>query len=395
MPIASLDFLGLVAAGALSIPTAVYGIECLVGSLPLQSRSFPKIERSRRPTVAVLVPAHNEESGIEATLASIRRQLLDRDRLVVIADNCSDRTAELARTARAEVIERFDSERRGKGFALDAGIRYLHTAPPDIVFLIDADCSLGADALERLIEVVVATGKPAQSCNLMTAPEGAAFTHAVAEFANVVKNSVRPLGLARLGLPCQATTGLAIPWPLLSQVSVASSNRVEDLKLGLDLAQLGYATRFCEHAHIDSQFPSSKEGTDSQRRRWEGGHLDMIRKEALSLFRPQKPARLVLTLDLMVPPLTLLAILLIAILIFNSILVAAGASVWPLVIAIANILFVIVATAVAWFAQGRKALPVGILHQIPHYVLWKLSLYPRALFGSDGWTRTDRGKPQG
>ena len=292
MPIASLDFIGLVAAGTLSVPSAVYAIECLVGSLPLQSRDFPRIEKGRRPTVAVLVPAHDEESGIEATLASIRRQLFDRDRLVVIADNCSDRTAELARTAGAEVIERFDRERRGKGFALDAGIRYLRTAPPDIVFLIDADCSLGPDALERLIEVIVATGKPAQSCNLMTAPESAAFTHSVAEFANVVKNSVRPLGLARLGLPCQATTGLAIPWLLLSQVSVASSNRVEDMKLGLDLAQLGYATQFCERAHIDSQFPSSREGTDSQRRRWEGGHLDMIRKEALSLFRPQKLASL-------------------------------------------------------------------------------------------------------
>ena len=118
----------------------------------------------------------------------------------------------------------------------------------------------------------------------------------------------------------------------------------------------------------------------------------MIRKEARSLFFPQNLARLAVTLDLMVPPLTLLGVLLVAVLLATGILAAAGASVWPLAVATINLLFVIVATAVAWYVHGRKALPANVFHKVPRYILWKLKLYPRALFGGDGWTRTDREK---
>jgi len=396
MASASLAFLTLVAGGILLIPAVIFAVQCLTGSLPLRGRVYPKIERNRRPAVAVLVPAHNEESGIRPTLAAIRRQLLDRDRLIVIADNCSDRTAQIARAEGAEVVERFDTERRGKGFALDAGIRYLRQAPAEIVLLVDADCLLGANAIERLVEMVVATGRPAQSCNLMTAPEGAALTHAVAEFAFLVKNYVRPLGLLRLGLPCQVTgTGIAVPWPLLERVNTASSNRVEDMKLGLDFAEAGRATQFCPEARITSQFPLSKEGADSQRRRWEGGHLGMIRAELRSLLHPRtfrNPARLALTLDLLIPPLTLLAMLLAAVFLAALVLAIATGALWPLAVAATNLLLVAVATVAAWSVHGRKALPAAILYKIPLYVVWKLTLYPRAMIGGDGWVRTDRGK---
>lgn len=390
-----LAFASLVLVGALSVPATILAIECFVGSLPLRSRVFPKVETDRRPSVAVLVPAHNEESGIVATLAGIRRQLHNQDRLVVVADNCSDRTAELARTEGAEVVERFDTERRGKGFALNAGIRYLEETPPDIVFLVDADCSLGTNALDRLVEMVVATGKPAQSCNLMTAPQGAALTHAVAEFATLVKNYVRPLGLSRLGLPCQATNGLAVPWRQLSLVNIASSNIVEDMKLGLDLAQLGYAAQFCESARVTSQFPQSREGADTQRRRWEGGHIAMMRQQMRSLLLPktfQNVSRLVLTLDLMVPPLTLLGIVLVVALLMAGILAGINVAVWPLALAFANLSMVVAATAVAWHVHGRTALPARFFYRIPLFVVWKLKLYPRALFGAEGWVRTDRTK---
>jgi cellulose synthase/poly-beta-1,6-N-acetylglucosamine synthase-like glycosyltransferase len=356
------------------------------------------VEAKRRPSVAVLVPAHNEESGIAATLAAISSQLSAGDRLVVVADNCTDRTAQLAKAAGVEVVERFDCERRGKGFALDAGIRHLEKAPPEIVVLIDADCHLGLNALERLAAAVVASGKPVQSRNLMTAPAGAAINHAVAEFAFLVKNHVRPLGLARLGLPCQVTgTGIAIPWGVLGCADVAHANRVEDMKLGLDLARAGHAPRFCEHALVTSQFPCSEEGAGSQRRRWEGGHLGLIRTEMRSLLNPRtflNVGSLALTLDLMVPPLTLLLFLLLSVLLFTGVLAATGLSILPLAIAATNLALVFLATFAAWLAYGQKALPMHAIGEIPLYVAWKLRLYPRTLFGSarEGWIRTAREK---
>ncbi|WP_454857068.1 glycosyltransferase family 2 protein [Rhizobium binxianense] len=381
----------------LSIPAMVYATESLVGSVPLRKRLSAQSE-GRRSVVAVLVPAHDEEGGLATTLASITTQLREQDRLVVVADNCTDRTAALARAAGAEVVERHDRERRGKGFALDAGVRYLEKSPPDIVLLVDADCHLGPNALERLAAAVAATGGPVQARNLMTAPAGASLNYAVAEFAFLIKNLVRPLGLARLGLPCQITgTGSAIPWRVLRDAHVAHAGRVEDMKLGLDLAAAGHPPRFCEHALITSQFPCSTEGAISQRRRWEGGHLELIRKEMRSLLDPRSfrnLARLALTLDLMVPPLTLLLLLLISFLAVAGILALAGVSAWPLMIAAANLLLVLLATVVAWLVHGRNALPVRAMGVVPFYLLWKMRLWPGTLFGSarDGWIRTDRTK---
>ena len=79
--------------------------------------------------VAVLVPAHNESVNVLPTIACLRRQLGARDRLLVIADNCQDDTAELARAAGAEVVERQHAELRGKGYALAFGVDHLRAAP--------------------------------------------------------------------------------------------------------------------------------------------------------------------------------------------------------------------------------------------------------------------------
>ena len=102
------------------------------------------------PRVAVLVPAHNESANLLPTLACLRQQLGPRDRLMVIADNCQDDSAALARAAGAEVVERQDATLRGKGYALAYGVDQLRSDPPDVVLVVDADCTLSEGALERI-----------------------------------------------------------------------------------------------------------------------------------------------------------------------------------------------------------------------------------------------------
>lgn len=117
----------------------------------------------------------------------------------------------------------------------------------------------------------------------------------------------------------------------------------------------------------------------------------MIRSELRSLVNPlvlRNPARLALALDLMVPPLTLLVLLLASVMLLSVMLAASGLSSWPLVIATVNLALVFVATLGAWYVHGRKALPAATISRIPLYVLWKLRLYPRALLGAnEGWVR--------
>ena len=371
-----------------------------------------------RPRIAVLVPAHNEASGIRATLDSIRPQLIDGDRLLVVADNCSDATAAIALDAGAEVIERTDPNCFGKGYALDYGVRYLANthalgrgrdiALPDVLIIIDADCEAGTSAITRLTSLCATQGRPVQALYLMRAAQdprlrGAAGS-AIAEFAWILKNQVRPLGFARLGLPCQLMgSGMALPWPALQFVALASRNLVEDAQLGLDFARMGLAPLFCPQALIRSRFPNSPEGRQSQRRRWEHGSLslqifgiphflaDLIgqtgRRPSTSLL-----SLFALALDLCVPPIALLTVMVAAV------FALAIAQVWwlagptlPLFAAGLAALLLCLAVSLAWLRFGREAVSLGRLLLSPAYALAKLPLYGSFFWRRQlAWIRTKR-----
>ena len=164
------SWLLLVIAGLLAIPTMFFVLE-IFAAIGL-SRLQPRLELNSndRPTISVLVPAHNESLGLAETLADIRRQLSTHDRLLVVADNCSDDTAVVARAAGAEVVERTDATKRGKGYALDWGIRYLSKKPTEIVVIVDADCQLNDGALNQLALTCARTARPTQALYLMLAP---------------------------------------------------------------------------------------------------------------------------------------------------------------------------------------------------------------------------------
>src|SRR5687767_11958510 len=91
-----------------ALPVAVIAVETLASLIPAKHR--PAADTSLRPPCAVLIPAHDEGAGIGRPIAALRPQLADGDRLIVVADNCSDGTAAAARDAGAEVIERHDPD---------------------------------------------------------------------------------------------------------------------------------------------------------------------------------------------------------------------------------------------------------------------------------------------
>ena len=143
--------------------------------------------------------------------------------MLVVADNCTDDTAAVARLSGAEVVDRQDSERIGKGYALDWGLGHLDKDPPDVVVMIDADCRLAEGSIGRLTGACSMTKRPVQALYLMTVPDGSQINKQIAAFAWRVKNWVRPLGLGGLGLPCQMVgTGMAFPWSVIRTADLAS-----------------------------------------------------------------------------------------------------------------------------------------------------------------------------
>lgn len=376
----------------LAVPVCVFVLEL---GFALMARPG-NAAASARPALAVLVPAHDEGAGILATLASVFAQLQAGDRVLVVADNCGDDTAALARQAGAEVLIRHDAERRGKGYALDAGVRQLALEPPALVVVVDADCLLAPHALDRLARRCAETGRPVQALYLMRAPVGSSLKTRIAEFAWAVKNRARALGLQRAGLPCQLMgSGMAFPWPLIERATLASADLVEDLRLGLDFARAGQAPLFCPEALVTSEFPVNAQGLQSQRTRWEHGHLAMLFRDGprllLEALRTRNAGLCALTLDLCVPPLALLVLLALACCALGLLGWAWTGAAMPWSLALAAPLLLALAVLAAWLFFGRAILSWRELAYAPVYALVKIPLYLKFLVRRQvKWVRSAR-----
>ncbi|SNS73327.1 Glycosyltransferase, catalytic subunit of cellulose synthase and poly-beta-1,6-N-acetylglucosamine synthase [Noviherbaspirillum humi] len=349
-----------------------------------------------RPAVAVLVPAHDEAASLGDTLDRLKAQLKAGDRLLVVADNCSDDTAGIAWRAGAEITERHDELRRGKGYALDHGVRILASDPRPVVIIVDADCTLESGAIDILAREAVASGRPVQGLYLMHAPDRERLSSRIAEFAWLVKNHVRPLGMRHAGLPCQLMgTGMAFPWSVISAAPLATGHLVEDMKLGLDLASRGTAPLFCPAARVHSEFPTSARGAEAQRSRWEHGHMGMIFGALPGALRRAVTTGnvelLMMALDLMVPPLALLCLACAALS-----LLGLGASLlsgaWlPFFAALAVMLLLGSALMLAWICFGRGIVSARDILFGMGYIAGKLPLYVRFFLRRQvEWIRTER-----
>lgn len=387
--------LGLLAL-TLLVPLAVLVVESIAALLPARQGRLAL----SRPRAAVLIPAHNEEAGIPRTLNLLRPQLQAGDRILVVADNCTDQTAGVARAHGARVVERTDPDHRGKGYALDYGLRSLDSDPPEVVVIVDADCALMPGALDCLVRSAAASGRPMQAEYLLEVPPAAGIKAPLSAFAFLVKNLVRPRGLDRLGLPCLLTgTGMAFPWSVLRhEANLASGNIVEDMQMGLDLAIAGWPPAFCSGARVLSELPTNDKAAFTQRTRWEHGHLQTLLSNVPRLVSAALWQRrldlLGLALELAVPPLSMLVLVSAAALGMLTLAALLGASPWPaLALGGVGIAFALALLA-AWARFGRGLVPLATLLSAPLYIVWKVPMYLAFLGKREkAWVRTERASP--
>lgn len=376
-----------------AIPVAVLLVQTLAALKQTRVTSLPT---AWRPIVAVLVPAHNEAQGIAATIASIREQLRDGDRILVVADNCTDETAAMALAAGAPVLKRSNAEQRGKGYALDYGVQHLALSPPEVVLMIDADCHLLEGSIDRLACLAMTTQRPVQALDLMQAKKNSGLKMRIAEFAWIVKNHVRPLGFLRLGLPCQLMgTGMAFPWNLIESAGLANGNLAEDMQLGIEMARKNAAPIFCPDACVISYFPVGEEAARMQRTRWEHGHMSMILHQGLPLLiqglRRGDRMLIAMALDMCVPPVALLTLATFAL--FIGTLISYFVFDWaaPLVLAGSSLFGLTLAVLLAWQRFALHVVSLNDLFSTVTYVFWKLPLYLKFLVSRQvEWVRAKR-----
>lgn len=369
-----------------AVLTVFFAVEVLAG-LPARSTAHRRLSCV---SSVVVIPAHDEELVIGETVDRLTEALGDGMRVLVVADNCRDATADRARASRIEVIERNDPGLRGKGHALAFAVDHLAADPPDVLVVLDADCSIDTASLRALVENAAATGRPSQAINLLKPDRDASPLVQLSTFAFMLKNLVRQRGLQRLARRVHLTgTGMAMPFELLRASAHVRSSIVEDLALGLDLAEQGRAPQLVTDAFVWSG-SSTEQGTLIQRRRWEGGFLATAAR-----YGPQTLLRgnVLAALDLMVPPLALFAALNVAALAGVAVLTLAfHADWWPVVVQTGLLALAGLVVFAAWLREGRRFVSLGALARVPLYVLWKIPLYlGLARRGAPAeWLRTGR-----
>jgi 1,2-diacylglycerol 3-beta-glucosyltransferase len=360
----------------------------------------------------ILVPAHNEEALLPATLDSLFRLDYPRDLYAVhvVADNCDDRTAELAAARGAHVHERWDPEARGKGYALRWLLERVWAAGEpsgaighDAVVILDADSVVTPNFLsamaarlergERVIQAYYAVRDPQRSW-------GAGLRYAALTAVHYLRPSGRmalggSTGLKGNGMVFAADIPRRFCW---------TNDLAEDVEYHMQLILAGERVTFAPEAVVYAEMPTTLRGAQTQNVRWERGRLEQVRRYVPQLMAAAASAeaegaagakgarRRFLLFDAaaeqLIPPFSVIAGATLALLPAAILTRARRATALGLALVAGEAVYSLAALVLA-------RAPVSVYRALlyaPVFVAWKCWLYVRVLLGLDraGWVRTAR-----
>jgi cellulose synthase/poly-beta-1,6-N-acetylglucosamine synthase-like glycosyltransferase len=370
--------------------------------------------------VAFVVPAHNEEADIEETLRGLITTVDDNASIHIVAGNCSDKTADIVRafvqehekTAGARVIklwERHHETLRSKGYALEWALPQIfswsdgsvHAAdfvaankdsklgPARFICIIDADALLSEGSL-ALARRKLAEGQDVVQSSYLFG-KGLGVRNEVMRIASAAI-IVRGLGRAAVGLSDTLKgNGMFFRRDVLEQIPWCAYSLAEDLEYTMLLIKHGKRVHVMDGSTVSGKMSATKKGETDQRLRWEGGRLDVVRKEVPALLRQlfSKPSLQTfdILVELLIPPLGLLVGLQVAALIVTLLLPGEAyvilIAAWALLTS-----YVVVSVPLA----GLPLKTFLALAYVPVYVAWKIALIPRTFIASRSkrWIRTAR-----
>jgi 1,2-diacylglycerol 3-beta-glucosyltransferase len=364
--------------------------------------------RSRRPAppaygqpairFKVVVPAHNEASGISSTVESLRALDYPSEmfEVIVVADNCTDDTADRARRAGATVLERSDTTRRGKGYALaHAFDESIHSANVDAVVVIDADTVVSPNLLRAFDARLVGGAQAVQADYAVRNVDDSWRTRLMA-IAFGMFHVVRSTGRESLGVSCGLRgNGMCFTTDLLRVVPHNAFSIVEDLEYGIRLGEHGQRVHYAGEAHVYGDMVSSENASRSQRERWEGGRWQMAKEHALPLLRravrERSPLLADLAMDVLVPPLSVLVAATVAGVAASMALSVVTLRLNPALILFgASGAFLLAYAARGWQLSGTGTRGLASLARAPGYMVWKATLPLRRRATRGEWVRTAR-----
>ncbi len=384
---------------AWSVVAGAAAVVSLPGTVELLGLSAAALFPVRRPLsgtapgpwrVAVVVPAHNEAVGIVSCVESLL--LADKGNtqttIYVIADNCTDNTAELAEQAGATVLRRTNDRERGKGYALHFAFTELEARGFDCVIIVDADTTVSPNLITAAAEAMRNGAAGVQVQYLARNADASARTRLQA-LAIRAFNVIRHRGRQNLGLSTGILgNGFGLRRDTLAAVPYLASSVVEDLEYHIALVRSGRRIAFVNDAAVFGELPTGDKGAQTQRSRWEGGRFRILVEQAPGLFVDVLKGRLRCLeplLELLLLPLAFHVVLLVVAVLSPQLIVREVA-----LAGLAVVLFHLAVTII--FGKGGWR-DVATLAGAPFYILWKLLLLPRTLRNASAkhaWVRTTR-----
>lgn len=395
MPSLSTVLTTMLLAGETGLAATVSYLLLLTAAAPFAKRETPA--RNGEPTsrFAIMVPAHNEERLLPQLLLNLRQIDYPDDLYTVhvVADNCTDDTAERGRQGGAVVHERFNTELRGKGYALAWLLQriWADQATYDAIVILDADSVVSPNFL-RVMDARLARGERViQGYYAVLQPEGSQSA-GIRAVALTVLHYLRPQGRMALG----GSTGLKGNGMVFASDILRehrwSASLTEDIEYHMELILAGERAMFAPDAVVWAEMPDSLRASQTQNERWEKGRMEMIRRFVPQLLGQAVRRRSFLLFDSaveqLIPPFSVVVGA------SGAMLLAALALKSPVGIALATyivlgqVLYIFVGLALARApAEVYRSLLFA-----PAYVAWKLWLYVRLLLGikPNSWIRTAR-----
>jgi len=245
----------------------------------------PLIQGGELHSFAIVIPAHNEEKVITQTLRSCDELDYPKEKLgvYVIADNCSDRTAQIAQHHGAVCLVRNDEHNRGKGYALEWALPRVLAHRPDAVVLLDADCRIDAHAIRVFNQCLNEGSQVLQANDVVANPDDSPVSYLLA-LGNLVANELFHAPKSILGWPVLLVgSGMVLHREILERFPWKARSLCEDTEYSLLLHRHGIPARFVPNVRVASDFPVNHSQFVAQRRRWIKGQTTAAWKHGLKL----------------------------------------------------------------------------------------------------------------
>ena len=387
---------------ALFVLTALLlGYQLLLGLLALSAKMITSFETEKSRKFAIVVPAHNEEKIISKTVYSLSGLIYPKRNyeVFVIADNCTDNTAKVASSLGATVLERTNTEKTGKGYALRWAFDQIlqkHDAF-DAVIVVDADSLISGNYLEVMNYYLEQGSRAIQSSDLVL-PDPGNWSVEATRIGFMLYNYVKPLGrkVLKLNMGLRGN-GMCFDADLLREIPWRAWSLIEDVEYGLNLLLNNEKIDFAPEATVLAQMPVEAKNAESQRSRWEMGRYGIIKtytsKFLIKSIKERSAIYFDVFLDLITPPfvnmmLIVTTILLLATLFWLlALLPALHILLWGVLLAVGIAYFF-----VGLYVSGADKNLYKSLLRLPYYIFWKIKLYMNVFRKGKAkeWIRTER-----